>query len=77
MWKNEYYVFVVHFNLCFDYCYAILNGEVVRDVCIQRKAEYVKFCLAVYLNRSHENMDISLCLIHAYRTVGSNGNVKN
>lgn len=37
--------FVVHFNLCFDYCYAILNGEAVQDVCIQRKVEYVIFCL--------------------------------
>lgn len=41
---NMMFFFVVHFNLCFDDCYSILNGEAVQDVCIQRKAEYVIFC---------------------------------
>lgn len=45
MLKIEYNVFVVHLIYVFDYCYAILNGEAVQDVCIPRKAEYVKFCL--------------------------------
>lgn len=37
-----------------------LNGESVQDVCIQRTVGCLIFCpdVAVYLNGSHENMDI-------------------